>query len=315
MTRPRTRFALSAALALAVLSASPAVAQTPARRAPAQSPTPAPPRSFETRAPRAEDDNARETRDRLHNVLRQYPPSLWEVLRLDPTLLASEGYLAPYPTLGAFLAQHPEVAHNPGFFIGDTRNYREDSAASQKIRFVEDVLGGLALLIGFLTMVGAIAWLLKTLVEYRRWLRLSKVQTEAHSKLLDRFSSNEDLLAYIQTPAGRRFLESAPIPMDAGPRTISAPVGRILWSVQAGLVAAMGGIALLYVSGRLGASGVEYMEIASLLLIVGMLALAIGIGFVISAAVSYALSQRLGLFDPPAALRHLAGEAKGPGLP
>ena len=47
---------------------------------------------------------------------------------------------------------------------------------------------------------------------HRRWSRLSKIQTDVHNKLLDRFTSNEDLLAYIQTPVGRKFLESAPIP-------------------------------------------------------------------------------------------------------
>ena len=40
------------------------------------------------------------------------------------------------------------------------------------------------------------------------------MQYQVHNKLLDRFTSNEDLLAYVQTPAGRRFLESAPIPLQ-----------------------------------------------------------------------------------------------------
>ena len=48
-------------------------------------------------------------------------------------------------------------------------------------------------------------WLIKTLVDYRRWLRLTKIQTEAHTKLLDRLTSNDDLRAYIQSPSGRRF--------------------------------------------------------------------------------------------------------------
>ena len=56
---------------------------------------------------------ARETRDQLMEVLRQYPPSLAEVLRLDPSLLTSEQYVATYPGLAAFVARHPEVARNP----------------------------------------------------------------------------------------------------------------------------------------------------------------------------------------------------------
>ena len=47
-------------------------------------------------------------------MLGKYPPSLGRVLKLDPTLMTNQDYLAPYPELAAFLAQHPEVAHNPG---------------------------------------------------------------------------------------------------------------------------------------------------------------------------------------------------------
>ena len=88
------------------------------------------------------------------------------------------------------------------------------------------------------------------IVTHRRWNRLSKVQYEVHNKLLDRFTSNEDLLAYVQTPAGRRFLESAPIPMQDEAPMLSAPFSRILWSVQAGIVLTIAGIGLLYVSSR-----------------------------------------------------------------
>ena len=62
--------------------------------------------------------DAEETRQQLDQLLRQYPPSLAEVLRLDPSMLSNEAYLATYPGLAAFLAQHPEVAHNPAYFVG-----------------------------------------------------------------------------------------------------------------------------------------------------------------------------------------------------
>ena len=65
--------------------------------------------------------DARETRERLSEVLEQHPPSVREVLRIDPTLLYNENYLTTYPALAAFLQQHPEVGHNPSFFIGERR--------------------------------------------------------------------------------------------------------------------------------------------------------------------------------------------------
>src|SRR5579864_5144007 len=70
----------------------------PAAQAPAVVPSP---------ASGALDENARDTRDRMRQILDQYPPSLGQVLRLDPSLLTRTDYLAPYPTLANFLAAHP----------------------------------------------------------------------------------------------------------------------------------------------------------------------------------------------------------------
>ena len=88
---------------------------------------------------------------------------------------------------------------------------------------------------------GRCIWIIRTLIEYRRWNRTSKVHTEVHNKLMDRFTANEDLLAYMQTPAAQRFLESAPLSLDAPARPVGAPLSRILWSVQVGVVLAAGG--------------------------------------------------------------------------
>jgi hypothetical protein len=118
------------------------------------------------------------------------------------------------------------------------------------------------------------------------------VQYEVHSKLLDRFTSNEDLLAYMQTPAGRRFLESAPIPLPDEPRSMSAPFSRILWSVQAGIVLVLTGIGLLYVSSTF------VDEAAQFFMVIGVVTLALGGGFIVSALAAYGLSRKLGLLDP-----------------
>src|SRR5262245_41502146 len=63
--------------------------------------------------------NARDTQRRLQELLRDYPPSLSRVLQLDPTLLNNQAYLAPYPGLAAFIAQHPDVIHHASFYLGN----------------------------------------------------------------------------------------------------------------------------------------------------------------------------------------------------
>ena len=298
MTRIATRCA-AFVLLFATLSACPLAAQTrPVRPPRGQSPAPVEQAPVRDRDFRTDDQSARDTRQRLNEIFRQYPPSLAEVLRYDPSLLSNDAYLAPYPVLANFLAQHPEVAHNPGYFVGEYRdNQWQNDPRRQMMQLMEGVLAGLAILTGFITLVGVLGWLLKSLIDYRRWLRLSKVQTEAHSKLLDRLTSNEDLLAYIQSSPGRRFLESAPIPIDPTTRPISAPVGRILWSVQAGMVVAMGGLGLLYVSHEIPIGTPAYSDLSLPLFVLGSVSIALGGGFVLSALVAYIISRRLGLFD------------------
>ena len=238
------------------------------------------------------ENDSRDTREQFKELLRRTPPEVGKVLKLDPTLFNNQQYLSTYPALATFVAQHPEVIHNPGFYL-DGIWIGEAETRNSSHHMWEETMQGIFIFAIFSTMVGVLTWLIRTLVEQRRWSRLSRVQTEVHGKVLDRLTSNEDLLRYIETPAGRRFLESAPIPVDTASRQVSAPVGRILWSIQMGLVVAAAGIGLEWVS-----SGVD-KDAAQPLYALGVVALCVGIGFVLSAVVSFVISRRLKLFEPP----------------
>src|SRR4029450_7499241 len=54
------------------------------------------------------EQDARETRADLEALLKRLPPEVGRVMRLDQSLMRNESYLAPYPSLAAFLQQHPE---------------------------------------------------------------------------------------------------------------------------------------------------------------------------------------------------------------
>jgi hypothetical protein len=241
-----------------------------------------------------DDGRADETRDQLDRIFEKYPPAVGRVLKLDPTLMSNPAYLAPYPQLAAFIGQHPEIVHNPGYFLQNV-NSSNDYYMDPKRREREEmlaVLAGVAAFIAFLIITGVIVWLIRMIVTSRRWNKLSKVQYDVHSKLLERFSTNEDLLAYMQTPSGRRFLESAPIRLPDEPRSMTAPFSRILWSVQAGIVLVLTGIGLLYVS----ATFID--EPAQFFMVIGVVTLSLGGGFIVSAIAAYGLSRKLGLLDP-----------------
>src|SRR5436190_2030875 len=109
-----TKMTLLTMALLGSVAAAPLAAQAPARPAPTVRPAEVAPAPVSA----ADERNANETKERLREIFQQYPPSVAQVLRLDPSMLTRPDYLATYPTLAAFLAQHPEVAHNPVFFLG-----------------------------------------------------------------------------------------------------------------------------------------------------------------------------------------------------
>jgi hypothetical protein len=217
------------------------------------------------------------------------------VLQLDPTLLSNANYVALYPSLAAFLSQHPEVAHNPAYFVGTRSglndNIRIQDSLSSRIG---QIIEPLAVASVFIVLIGVLGWIIRSIMNHRRWLRVSKLQTDMQNKLLERFTSNEEMLAFIQTSAGQRFLESASMAAESGPRVLSAPVGRMLWSIQLGIVILVAGLGLEIVSYKL----LNYEDVVTGFQVMGGIIIALGIGFILSAFGAFLLSRRLGLTDP-----------------
>jgi len=225
------------------------------------------------------------TRNRLQQLLYQLPPNVRGVLQHDPSLVDRPDYLNPYPTLQAFLKQHPEIARNPDYFFGQPDNRRGPNPTEA----LAAILAGTGLFVFFMTLLITVGSMAQQVVAYRRWVRQTRMQIDVHTKILDRMQSNEDLLAYVQTPAGRTFLEFAPAGPAPETRVSSAPFGRILWSVQAGVVLAALGIGLRFAQGSVPE------EIIPAFTVLGIIVMSLGLGAVISAIVAYVLSSRLGL--------------------
>lgn len=246
--------------------------------------------------------DAHTAREQLQEILRQYPPVVGEVLRRDPGLLSRPDYIAPYPQLVAFIQQHPEVVRNPSFFFGGYEYYERSAPASPELEAIGVLLGGLAGFLIFGAFMAVLAWLTRAVIQHRRWLRQSKTQSEVHVKLMDRMTTNEELLAYVQSPAGRRFLESTPLQEAESPR-LGAPVGPIIWSMMAGIVLAVVGIGF-----RIAGNSVTN-EAQQAFTVVGVILLALGVGFMIASGMAYLVSSRMGLFPPAGRPDPSAGNA------
>jgi len=242
------------------------------------------------RPPTADD-----TREDLQRILQKYPNSVAEILRRDPSLMSRADYMAPYPDLVAFLGQHPEIARNVEFYFEGFASWQNPRRLDPSFEALGVLLGGLG--VGFILILFAtiIIWLVRAFIQHRRWLKASQVQAEVHTKLMDRMTSNEELLAYMQSPSGRRFLEAAPVRPEVEGPSFSAPVGSIIWSLMAGVVLTVLGIGFRY------AGNFVKDDAHDAIIVVGVVVLSLGIGFVLASLMAFMVSSRLGLFPAKAA--------------
>lgn len=247
--------------------------------------------------------DASQTREQLRGILDIYPEAVAEILRRDPSLMSRADYLAAYPQLQQFIAQHPEIPRNVEYYFEGYGRYQSREPLDPEMEALGVLLGGLAGFLAVGAMLGLLTWVIRAIINHRRWIKSSQVQAEVHTKLMDRMSTNEELLAYIQSPAGRRFLEAAPLtPQPESPVT-NAPIGAIIWSMMAGIVLATVG------AGFRVAAGTIADDVQRAFTVVGIILLSLGIGFLLASLMAFMMSSRLGLF--PARPSPDAGSTNG----
>lgn len=234
--------------------------------------------------------SAESTREELRGILRTYPETVGEILRRDPTLMARPDYMASYPQLAQFVAQHPEIPRNVEYYFDGYQGWQRRQQLDPEYEALGVLLGGLAGFLAFSAIFGVLVWLVRAVIQHRRWLKSSQVQADVHSKLMDRMTTNEELLAYIQSPAGRRFLEAVPPRPEPDSPAFGAPIGPILWSMMAGIVFATVGAGFRVAAGTIGD------DVQKAFTVVGVILVSLGVGFLVAAIMAFVVSSRLGLF-------------------
>ena len=215
-------------------------------------------RAIESYPPQVSEKDVATLQDQLLKILR-LSPTLAEVVAHDPSLLSNAEYVnRTNPELGRFLQAHPEIAHNPDFYLFNNL-HGENEQPSQTLERklwpqmsaprssqveLELVSDGIPFLV-FVCMLGALLWLTHVLLENRRWNRIFKLQTDVHGKLIERMGTSQEVLTYMDTDAGKRFLEAAPIAVGLRPASpVPSPVARVLTPLQIGIVMTLLGIGL-----------------------------------------------------------------------
>ncbi|PYV40981.1 MAG: hypothetical protein DMG06_18595 [Acidobacteria bacterium] len=126
-------------------------------------------------------------------------------------------------------------------------------------------------------------WVVWTFVDgRRRWLTV-RARTEFYNRMMDKFSSAREFIDFSQTEGGLRFLETFSTERVG-------PMDRILGSVQKGAILSIVGLGFLFLGWR-------YRFDEDVLTIIGTVLLALGVGFLVSAGISYRLSKEWGLIS------------------
>jgi hypothetical protein len=258
----------------------------------------------------AKDQEFETTQTELIQLLR-LSPTLTTVVSHDPSLLANQEYVSRNnPQLAQFLQAHPEIARNPDFYLftKTERGRRPDQALQRAVwpelsrerehSGTEVFVNVMGPFIIFLLLLGALLWLIHLFLENRRWTRIFNLQKEVHGRLIEKFGTNQELLTYMDTEAGKRFLEASPIPVDFGEgQRVPSAVAKIFTPLQIGVVLTLLGSGFLFLR---HASG----DLAIPMLVVGTAILMPGIGFIVSAGITWVLASRLGLLPERGATTH-----------
>ena len=135
-------------------------------------------------------------------------------------------------------------------------------------------------------------WLLRLIARHRRWEKTFKSQTEVHAKLIDKIGESPELIRYLETEAGKKFLNPAALngatEPSRQPGTLN-PIPTMLAPLQVGIVAAMVGIGILIARSAIEDSGALFLY--------GTVGIMLGIGLILSAGISWILARRLGLIS------------------
>ena len=135
-----------------------------------------------------------------------------------------------------------------------------------------------------LAALATVGWVIYLAAETTKRQRRLKAQAELHGRLLDKFGSAREVVEFLQTPGGAQFVDS--ISSDR-----EEPSNGIMRSTHRGIILVIVAAGCLFLSWYFRNSG------ENPLLVIGVILLCLGVGFLLSAVASQRLSRTLGLTE------------------
>lgn len=150
-------------------------------------------------------------------------------------------------------------------------------------------MGDLTPVLAIFTVFGSLSFLTWVIVEGLRRKAQLRVMSEFHNKLLDRISNGKELADFMDSPGGTKFVESI-----STERT--HPAERILRAVQIGIILCAAGIGCRVIGWQ---STLIERDAVEGFVILGILLLSVGIGYLVSAGAAFGLGRSLGVYSAP----------------
>ena len=134
------------------------------------------------------------------------------------------------------------------------------------------------------TFFAVLAWGFKTALEFLHKQRLVKLHYALQDKLLEKLGSSPEAIEYLHSDAGDKMFALAS-------KERTNPFARILTAMQTGAVVSLLGIGFIFLRNQVPTEGAEAF------MVVGVLGLCLGLGFLASSAAAYFFSKQWGLIN------------------
>ena len=134
------------------------------------------------------------------------------------------------------------------------------------------------------TMFVIVGWAFKTGLDFFHRQRLIKLHYALQDKLLEKLGNSPEALEYLHSDAGEKMFALAT-------KERTNPYARILTALQTGAVLSLLGIGFIFLRNQVPSEGAEAF------MVIGVLGLCLGLGFLASAAAAFFFSKQWGLIN------------------
>ena len=139
-----------------------------------------------------------------------------------------------------------------------------------------------------IAIIFSVAWITIKIVMALKQRANTRTRARLYERLIDKFETAPEFITFLQSDAGLQFIE------ETGPKP-AAMLGRILVSIQIGIVVLLLSLGLVLIANVFGPPLRITGDFYQILTLCGMVGVTIAVGLLVSAGISYRICKAWGL--------------------